>query len=1152
MGDFVGPNKQTGNDRLRRRMNAYGDRVRDSYGRFYAGYPDVFQEQRQQTGILHRRWLENNAKKAAKQSRAKDSSSGNANSLNSHRNLVQQRIKQKIDGAVNCDPNTATTATTAGTATTATAGTTTSTTANTVFNADSKNHHHHHHHNSFANAHITGGGGGGVGSGTGDRDDAGGSVNSSTNVGVTGGGQDGSLPQVSVQIVHQISPRKSEQTIQTNVTVVPFPSLAAGPPPPPAPPQQHPGPDPSATSHSSSGNVTARSSQSNGGCVSANPQAATACVPSTSSAHPAGGQTGTSGGLTASAHGAAHFKTDTSGPVRAQCKQEVQESNPNVACAQGQFTSTEGVSAPPELRYDEITDILKNLEKRDDLRSQLEDFDKIFNHYAESREGASKSALSPLDSRGSPGLSKVAASLEDPLEIASNPKSENVVAASPPLGCSMFEPAQAMGAMAPVATGLSVQTAPPLTEPTGPAAETLKQMAAQHQYQHQGSAAASYPHKRLTESPYSETYNYKNPINNYAPTLNHQSGVAAYRGFSQSTVFPENGHPPYPVAKPRLTQNNTAQSFANEGHVSMSGPGANHSTQPMAPSSLQQLQKQVASQFSPSVPMGHVINSSQPEQLSPAQQVQLAAAAAARQMQHQGGVPQGMGVPQQGYAHASTVASKAPSPPGSVPAVVNAAAFPTSKAVFEQRMRDRQQRQYYSRPPPEYKLHAQRAAAAPYHVPNKGMARSVVEPRSPLETMQNMVNQTSPYPTGVKAEGPANRGAVVTPPTSQQQMAVMSGSGGDPATASAMVQPEKSMAAYQHQQQAAPQPALPPRPPSYSPHARTPTPGSVASATPCSVNGNGNLSSSSAAASHPHLSASSVVNTQVHSHSSYTSALMRNQRPPNVNVGPDGLNISQPRTHPGHMVHPGHPHPHADGWHQHQAMMQGHPGVPSGYSAQALPGHMVSARAQGMQGPMVSSGAHQAMQGPLMTRPHPPMHGHQTSHAAMQGHMASGMGMGATPLNPMGQTAAMPPGYSHRPGSTGSASSAMGAAGHVPGHHPMMAGGGMAMNGGSMMMMHQGMAMTQQQALAMRGRGVAMAGPHPHPHPHPMATVQPTHFHNRAVNPVTMQTPVGVPPNATYSISKQHYLTTPPEKYLYFHLTREQSPAEKYLHFHLI
>jgi hypothetical protein len=463
----------------------------------------------------------------------------------------------------------------------------------------------------------------------------------------------------------------------------------------------------------------------------------------------------------------------------------------------------------------------------------------------------------------------------------------------------------------------------------------------------------------------------------------------------------------------------------------MAGQGGQAGT----PSSLQQLQNQVASHFNPMhiTQTQHVQLGQGPHrlQLSQTQQMHMTA----QQQQPMGG-------PQMGVSQQQSFSMMSQGQPANM----------REMQMMQEKMRQhqqQQQQQYMNRPPPDYKMHG--AARPPY----QGASAGPVQPQSqggsttPLQTMQNMVNQTPPYPAikgEIGAPGVSQQGVTaMTQMAAVQSMASVNTSVGPHGNmTSSMAQASQGMA---FQQQAVPpqQSAMPQRPPSYSPNTHTPTPTTPNGVPPTSSlctttaassvnNNNGNgaglvsgvaTAVSSASTAHSHSVTSSVSGGGVSpagGNSGYTSALMRNQRPPNVNVGPEGLNISQPRshlTHPGHMAHP-HPHPH---------------GPESGWP----------------RAPMM--GAHHPQQ--------------MTVAGGRGGPMGAGMGQGM-----------MPPGYSHRPGSAGA-----------------MSGGAMMGMGGAQVMMHQNVTMTQQQQqhLAMRQSSMGAQGgmpPHSSPYSNPMALQQ--------------------------------------------------------------
>nr|KAG5711646.1 hypothetical protein BaRGS_016828 [Batillaria attramentaria] len=979
MGDFLAPKRRDVVDRLRRRIEQYRCHHFRSATRFDASRPSLFEQHKQETQLLHQRWLESKAKKAAKQSKVKDSGGGGGGGTNSgtDRNLVNQKLKRKIDSSNSGENNT-------------------SATAEAVFKFDD------------SDSKPQGGNQGNAAPGNNNSSNA----SSSTNVGVSGGqAVDGTqqLPHLSVQIVQQISTqRQSPQTIHTNVTVsstlqtrYPNPNNphhpAPGSPAPGSNVNVHTSTSSQQQSHSTS---VSASTTTTGNLGNANPNA--------NSATPGGGS-----------------GAETSVHTSIECKQEPAE---DVNCRDACNTSV-GV---PGIDIDELQDILDSIEKDDDipqdLIKELDKFNAIYDKVQRDSENnaaaeSSASMFSSLGGCGSPGLCKAAAPFSDP-------SGQQQHGGPPPaLTPTMFETAQAM-------SGLPIRPAPALVEPTGPAAETLKQMAAQHQ--HQVSAAPPFSGKSMDHGHYPDPYDpYVRSRNGYPTAYPGQgfasagagTGAAGYPSYGQNAGYGDTspqlgqfaGNKPdlaalaYGTTKP-LTH------YPGDGHGGPGAPGG-HAGQP--PSSLQQLQNQVASHFSPG-PM-HITQTqhvqlapgAQRVQLSQTQQVQMAAAAAAQHQQP--GAPPGMTLSQQQSfsmaSHMQGQGQPCQTQAGMGMATARDMQFMQEKMRREQQQQQQQQQQqaqqqqqqYMNRPPPEYKMHAgARPSGPPY--PGNPASGGNGGSTTPLQTMQNMVNQTPAYP-GVKGEV-AGAGGVMTQMSAVQSMAASVNSGGQHMGAT-MAQATQSMAYQQHQQQ------MPQRPPSYSPHANTTTPNGVVTTS----NGGGQANSGSSgnlANSATYHSTSTSSSSQATS--GYTSALLRNQRPPNVNVGPEGLNISQPRAHPGHPGHMGvsHPHSHAESW-QRGAMMQGH----------------------------------------------------------MQNQMGRGPGMGGSPVTTM-----MPPGYAHRPGSAGSVGAGMGGSGPMPGApgtHPMMAGGVGVGGSGAQVMMQQSVQMTQRGMSMRGGPGVGVAPGMGHP-----------------------------------------------------------------------
>ena len=365
-----------------------------------------------------------------------------------------------------------------------------------------------------------------------------------------------------------------------------------------------------------------------------------------------------------------------------------------------------------------------------------------------------------------------------------------------------------------------------LTGDTGPAAETLKQMAAQHQshksdvpyvpkqsmapYRADGFSPDGYVRRMPAPHPGGGYPGY--PPQGYSPAP--QNGM--YTAYGQQMV---NGMPRPPVMSkhdPSLTYG------ATKPLCHYSEPMMAASMSPANPSSLQQLQNQVQSHFgragaAPSPgDMRMELGQAQHMQMThTGQQVMMS------QTQHvqysNTGLPPGAPLSansQQGFGGGM---------PGTPPAYMTEQ-MKMQQLYQEKMMQQHHQQQmqqsstaaYMARPPPEYKVH-----------PDGGAPNYPSQRVNPLETMQHMVNQTSPPPGGVMSAA-----------TSRASPG-MKGSAQYPAG---------------HPMMQSGQMALP-----------TPTSGSHRRATAKPVG------------------------------SVYTSALMRGQRPPNVNVGPEGLNISQQR-----------------------------------------------------------------------------------------------------------------------------------------------------------------------------------------------------------------------------------------------------------------
>ncbi|KAK3100381.1 hypothetical protein FSP39_019054 [Pinctada imbricata] len=373
---------------------------------------------------------------------------------------------------------------------------------------------------------------------------------------------------------------------------------------------------------------------------------------------------------------------------------------------------------------------------------------------------------------------------------------------------------------------------------TGPAAQTLKQMAAQHQNMHSNGFAPKGMDPYGNPPMRSNSYPGQNGFQNY--DQNQYMGREQY-SMPQHSQNVNNMHMPYPQNKadPALTYNGTKPLTHYQPHTAQPG-------QQPPPSSLQQLQNQVA----------HFTQNQQME-ITQTQHVEVTDGAHRMQMSQtqmlQMRPPQqpiSMSQQQQIFSMPG-VGGMGPSP--QPPPQYAANEHMDSQMMHDKMRRERQaqarsilekhqlQQQYTNRPPPEYKM--QHSAPEGYHASNMGP--------NPLQTMQNMVNSTNTMPPSqygpIKSE---NSQMTMQNGMMQSQMMTMQrmNSTGGPT-------PEMCAGgqAYQAQtlqrQQSYPGAQLSAQ---QSKQARPPEP-------------------------------------------TYTSAIMRNQRPPNVNVGPDGLNISQPR-----------------------------------------------------------------------------------------------------------------------------------------------------------------------------------------------------------------------------------------------------------------
>ncbi len=506
--------------------------------------------------------------------------------------------------------------------------------------------------------------------------------------------------------------------------------------------------------------------------------------------------------------------------------------------------------------------------------------------------------------------------------------------------------------------------APPMLGDTGPAAETLKQMAAQHQTH--GEIAypmKSYPAPEMVDGyqavrgrmPPSGYHGYPGQ-QNFSPQM-HGAQNNMYPQYNQQTapnnmnsLPPRSERPPHmmsPGGMPGKPDMNYGQT---KPLTHFPEPVAN------APSSLQQLQNQVQSHFTsqpsqqPGQPGQMHITQSQNMHVTThgAQRMHLSQT---QQMQIQAGSPHQISMAQQ-QSFSMSHGAMGPNPTQQQ----------QQQQQYEQQMRMRmyqekmraeqqqhggpqgpQMQQYMNRPPPEYTKMPPGNMNGNY--PPTSMAHGV----NPLQTMQNMVNQTSqPIPHGAVPPGgiPQNSGP----------QNGMYGTGGPIKTEAPHIDPQGMRAPMRQGSRESPMPGPQNYPTGLQSQPRPPmmNPQQVAS-----QNGPNSI-----ARNRPMKSGTP----------SYNSTIMRGTRAPNVNVGPEGLNISQQRPHSAEWPRPMGPNgTSAGGPPMHQPQMPNnsmmHYGSYQGQSAM-MSGPGVAARMQ-----MIPQQMHPQQPGPHMApnMPHPNM-----------------------------------------------------------------------------------------------------------------------------------------------------------------------------------
>ncbi|KAK2166171.1 hypothetical protein LSH36_41g13152 [Paralvinella palmiformis] len=663
-------------------------------------------------------------------------------------------------------------------------------------------------------------------------------------------------------------------------------------------------------------------------------------------------------------------------------------------------------------------------------------------------------------------------------------------------------------------TSPGVGQVPTLLGDTGPAAETLRQMAAQHQPEYEPMKGPmpshltenlldGYPRRPGPFSPYMynmgngpqvpNMYPYGSPNGNQGPVSN-----MARTDSQQAPNFPGKN---VPKLEPGLNSGATKPLSHFPDSAVSSAPS----------SSLQQLQNQVHAQFSQAgVSTGQSSYPTDGAQMhiKQSQHMQVTSSAGnnagstqqtvnmsqSQQMQIHTGPggprPQHISLAQQqsfSMSQGSTIRPQThkggpymgPQEDMKMPSGMYPQQGPDKLALVNQQPMRQYMGSAPSHPPPEYKPPAGGASMANFVGSN---GPNMQESSNPLQTMQNMVNQTpqsassTPGSTGqdmmyhqrmIKTEmGPGHGGQMIPHP----QMVGMNHIDENTMQSSGSGAPTVS--------------GVGPRPaPPYSMSQQN------------MPNGTGSSKSSK------------------QSTSSYTSAIMRGQRPPNVNVGPEGLNISHqrnPADWPRPMMAPHHHHPGmampvtnyptgmrpnmgpqgmmqypgsypTSGYHANMNMpgggMEGHHMQMSQQQAMAVAHHQCMPHPQqrhmmpggggggGMVGPRMGPPA-QVPHGPHIqpgNSPMPPgMHMAQQQHMSMQHHNGQPMGMNqpGPMLSPVTSHPNIPPSQMHTPAQGPPSSQGVGT-GPGPQGHP---GQG-----------HPG------------GQNPAFSGPQGHPMPHPVS-----------------------------------------------------------------
>ena len=581
-----------------------------------------------------------------------------------------------------------------------------------------------------------------------------------------------------------------------------------------------------------------------------------------------------------------------------ECKREPQddpqcsEANPN--SAQPAFPDP-----LPDLDVEELFDILdKGEELPQEIIDELDKFQEVCDTVTREQEreneySTSKDQMNVFANvnKGSPGMFGEPVGGGSPMNQmydAVRPTNPNMV--------NMGASAQMPSYRAPPPPGPQQAQVPPAVLDTGPAAETLKQMAAQHQQQTRGDEPNGYakgPSPFVGDVAGADIGRY--PGRGYPPTYpEYNAGLPR----PNPNMYPYNQQPPMNNMSEQMPQMGMARAYNAEGVQDRSltygsTKPLTHYPEPVAsatpPSSLDALQNQVRQHFGANpgqgqpapgtTPQMHITQSQHMQMTHGPQRMQMSQT---QQLQVMPQVQQISMAQQQSF---SLSQQQQQAQQQNMPTQQNQGQYmndPMKMQMYQEKLRREQQHRehklreqqmmeqqrqqqaahmnmnYMNRPPPEYKMQQQQQQGQP---PQQGAGNGGATPVSypqgamnanPLQTMQNMVNQTK-QPIG--ASGVNQNGLYTTVKTE------IGPSGQGQARSSPLNNmPPNSInqnlyAANQMTNQSAASVTMPTRPTKQE----TPT---------------------------------------------YTSAIMRNQRPPNVNVGPDGLNISQQRPQNGEWPRP--------------------------------------------------------------------------------------------------------------------------------------------------------------------------------------------------------------------------------------------------------